>query len=99
MTTREETLRRLQDPVNTANKHVVGVRDDEVIVMAPPSRLTAEEALVFAAWLVTMAECVRTWFHGMKDQDYARRVEWCQLVLAWHGKLGLKLLWLPVSDR
>lgn len=42
---------------------------------------------------------VRTWFHGMKDQDYARRVEWCQLVLAWHGKLGLKLLWLPVSDR
>jgi hypothetical protein len=35
----------------------------------------------------------------MKDQDYARRVEWCQLVLAWHGKLGLKLLWLPVSDR
>jgi hypothetical protein len=75
MTTREETLRRLQDPVSTANKHVVGVRGDKVIVMAPPSQLTAEEALVFAAWLVTMAECVQTDDNAPPFEKYLEAVK------------------------
>ncbi len=41
---------------------------------------------------------VRTWLYGMKYQLWTHRDEWSQLVLAWHGKHGLKQLWIPVAE-
>lgn len=44
-------------PVDTTNVQLVGRRqDDEIIVGMPKSRMTPEEALVQAAWLVALAD-------------------------------------------
>jgi hypothetical protein len=40
------------------NKQLVSVAGNDIVVMAPLRRMTAEEALIHAAWLVTLAEAV-----------------------------------------
>lgn len=39
-----------------ANRHMVGVQGDKIVIMLPPHALSKREALVFAAWLVTLAQ-------------------------------------------
>jgi len=39
------------------NSQLVALRGETVVVMAPRIHMTAEEALVHAAWLVCMASC------------------------------------------
>jgi len=42
--------------IDTTNRHMVSLKGDKVVVLHPPWReMTADEALVFAAWLVTVA--------------------------------------------
>jgi hypothetical protein len=43
------------EPIDTTNKYMVGAQGANVIVMMPPRKMTAEEAMVFAAYLVAMA--------------------------------------------
>jgi len=38
------------------NKWLVGSNGDSIVILNPPSRLTKEEALVLAAWLVALAD-------------------------------------------
>lgn len=43
--------------MDTFNKHMVGVSGDGIMIMMPPrGAMTMEEALVLAAWLVTLAD-------------------------------------------
>jgi len=43
------------EPVDTLNRWMIGRRVDGTLTIArPPSRLTQDEALVFAAYLVAM---------------------------------------------
>lgn len=42
--------------MDTSNKQLVGVRGENIIVMLPAHRMTKQEALVHAAWLVVLAE-------------------------------------------
>jgi hypothetical protein len=47
--------------LDVMNRHIVTTRQlggEHVIIGRPPSRLTKAEALVFAAWLVCMAESI-----------------------------------------
>lgn len=45
--------------INTANRFMVGVKGDSVVVLLPPTTvLDKEAALVFAAYLVLMADAV-----------------------------------------
>jgi hypothetical protein len=41
--------------VETPNKHFVGIRAKNVVIMNPPRELSADDALVFAAWIVALA--------------------------------------------
>lgn len=38
------------------NQFLVAVQGGWIVIMRPPNRLSADEALEFAAWLVAMAE-------------------------------------------
>jgi len=40
----------------TTNKHFVGLQGDEIVVLRPPTRLSRQDALLLAAWLVALAE-------------------------------------------
>ena len=40
---------------------------------------------------------LRTWIHRMAYQHVMLRDEWSQCVLFWHGRDGLRVLWLPVE--
>lgn len=42
--------------LDIGNRHMVGVMGQTIVVMNPPKQLTPDEALVFAAWLVALAE-------------------------------------------
>jgi hypothetical protein len=42
--------------METFNKFAVGVIGTDVAIMMPPRRLTPDEAMMFAAWIVTMAQ-------------------------------------------
>lgn len=45
--------------MNTANKYGVSISRDQIFILNPPATfttLTAEEALVLAAWLVALAQ-------------------------------------------
>ena len=44
--------------VDTTNRQLVGVRAGRISVQAPASTMTADQALVHAAWLVALAEPV-----------------------------------------
>lgn len=39
-----------------SNHHLVGVQGGGIVIMVPPCKLTKDEALLFAAWLVTLAD-------------------------------------------
>lgn len=38
------------------NRHLVGVRGTKIVIVSPPGPLSPDEALVFAAWIVALAE-------------------------------------------
>lgn len=41
---------------DTANKHLVGLKGDQVVVMVPPrAPLSREEAMMLAVWLVAIS--------------------------------------------
>lgn len=42
--------------MNTFNKYMVGVQGENIVVLNPPDKMTKEEALTFAAWIVTLAD-------------------------------------------
>jgi len=41
---------------DVANLQIVSVRENEILVLAPRQRMTKQEALVHAAWLVALAD-------------------------------------------
>jgi len=43
-------------PIDTANYQAVGSQGDKVTVLMPKRSMTADEAMVHAAWLVTIAQ-------------------------------------------
>jgi hypothetical protein len=44
--------------IDITNTQLVGSQGDHVVVMMPQTRMSPSEALVHAAWLVTIAETV-----------------------------------------
>lgn len=42
--------------VNVFNKHMVGVKGNNIVIMIPPREMSKEDALILAAWLVALAE-------------------------------------------
>lgn len=45
------------------NKYMVGVQGDNIVIMSPPrSPMSKIDALVFAAWIVTLADDSETEF-------------------------------------
>lgn len=47
---------RLQtEDLDVSNIHGVGVQGKDVVIVAPPHRMTPDEAMVFAAWIVALA--------------------------------------------
>jgi len=42
--------------MNTLNKFAVGVMGPDVVIVMPPRRLSPHDAMMFAAWLVCMAQ-------------------------------------------
>lgn len=44
-----------EQKIDISNRHAVGCRGKNVVVVNPPREMSAEEAIVFAAWLVAMA--------------------------------------------
>lgn len=57
------------DDVETFNGHMVGVQGDKIGMMMPPRGLmTRDEALVLAAWLVSLADPVGERFAAILDK-------------------------------
>jgi hypothetical protein len=49
--------------MDTFNKHMVGVQGNNILIMNPPrGPMSKEEALIFAAWIVTLADDDETGF-------------------------------------
>lgn len=49
--------------MDTFNKHFVGVRGDDIVIINPPAGpISKADALVFAAWIVTLADDDETGF-------------------------------------
>jgi hypothetical protein len=46
--------------IDTTNKHLVGIQGTDVVLLSPPRRMSADEAVVLAAWLVVMAQAYAT---------------------------------------
>ena len=44
------------DNIDTTNRQLVAVQGDHVLILNPPTKMTKEEALVFAAWIVCLAD-------------------------------------------
>lgn len=44
------------DQIDIGNRQMVGSQGDHVVVVMPQARMTPAEAMVHAAWLVTIAE-------------------------------------------
>lgn len=42
--------------MDTTNKYIVGAAGKDIVIMNPPSRLSKEDALMFAAWIVALAD-------------------------------------------
>lgn len=43
--------------IDTANKFMVGVQGNNIVIMMPPpGRISKRDALVFAAWIATLAD-------------------------------------------
>jgi hypothetical protein len=45
-----------RNSMETFNKFAVGVAGRDVVIVVPPRRLSPADAMLFAAWLVTMAQ-------------------------------------------
>ena len=50
--------------IDTANVQFVGRQGDDVIIAMPRARMTRQQALVHAAWLVLVADCDGSEFSG-----------------------------------
>lgn len=49
--------------MDTFNKHYVGVQGDNIVIMLPPpGPISKPEALMLAAWIVTLADDDETGF-------------------------------------
>lgn len=49
--------------MDTFNKHMVGVQGENIVIMNPPrGPISKADALVFAAWIVTLADDDETGF-------------------------------------
>lgn len=47
----------MADPINTQNTHVVGISHNGVVIMNPPAGpISFDQALLFAAWIVAVAD-------------------------------------------
>jgi len=46
----------MAEQIDTMNRYGVGVRGDRLVILWPPTELEFDNALVFAAWIVTLAE-------------------------------------------
>lgn len=55
--------------MTTENKQLVGVQGDSIVILAPKNRMTRDEALAHAAWIVVLAE----------NQEH-RFVEYCDAI-------------------
>ncbi len=43
--------------IDTTNKHLVGVQGESIVIMNPPRwPMSKDDALTFAAWIVTLAD-------------------------------------------
>lgn len=43
--------------MDTFNKHMVGVQGDNIVIMNPPRQpMSKADALMFAAWIVTLGD-------------------------------------------
>lgn len=52
-----------ENEMDTFNKHMVGVRGDDIVIMNPPRMpMSKTDALIFAAWIVTLADEDETGF-------------------------------------
>lgn len=49
-------LAAMSDDIETINDQMVGVNGDDIVVLVPKQRMTPEEAIRHAAWLVAMCE-------------------------------------------
>jgi len=41
--------------IDTTNKHMVSSLNGDIVIMRPPTRMSPDEAMVYAAWIVAMA--------------------------------------------
>jgi hypothetical protein len=46
----------MEQEIETMNDHLIGMQGDLITVMIPPTRMSVDEALRFAAWIVAMAD-------------------------------------------
>lgn len=54
--------------MDTTNKFMVGVRGEGIVIMLPPAGLISKaDALMFAAWIVTLADDDETAFQKALD--------------------------------
>lgn len=44
------------DELDTSNAQMVGVQGNDIIILMPKQKMTKPEALVLAAWLMTLAD-------------------------------------------
>lgn len=45
------------EAIDTSNKFMVGVQGNSIVIMMPPpGRISKRDALVFAAWIATLAD-------------------------------------------
>ncbi len=42
--------------IETPNEFMIGLHGENVVVMMPPKRMTHDQSLLFAAWLVVMSD-------------------------------------------
>lgn len=55
--------------IDTTNKFMVGIQGGNVTILFPPSGpITKDEALVFAAWVVTLAGATNEQFEAVLDE-------------------------------
>jgi hypothetical protein len=56
--------------MDTFNKHMVGVHGDNIVIMNPPRMpMSKADALIFAAWIVTLAD------YSEDEKDFRNALE------------------------
>ncbi len=60
--------------IDTGNKYLVGVRGDVVVMLRPPRELTRSDAVLLAAYLVALADCIHDPL-GDADTQFANVLE------------------------